>query len=68
VPLLLSWGERDTERVRRSNERAVGLLAEKQKHYVARCYPGLDHFQTQLALGDPAHDWYAALREMRDRG
>ncbi len=67
APLFLAWGERDTERVRRSNERAVALLEEKRKPYIARCYPGLDHFQTQLALGDPAHDWYAVVRELRDR-
>jgi acetyl esterase/lipase len=66
VPTLLMWGGRDTERVRRSNEDAVARLAERRKPCLARCYPELDHFQTQLALGDPAHDWYRALRELRD--
>jgi acetyl esterase/lipase len=66
VPLFLMWGERDTERVRRSNERAVAMLEQREKPFRARCYAELDHFQTQLALSDPAHDWYRVLRELRD--
>jgi acetyl esterase/lipase len=67
VPFSLAWGERDTERVRRSNERAVAILSDLGKAPIARRYDGLDHFQTQLALGDPAHEWYRGLRELRDR-
>jgi acetyl esterase/lipase len=65
VPMLLSWGERDTERVRRSNERAAAMLEDTGKRVITRCYAELDHFQTQLALADPAHDWYRTLRELR---
>jgi arylformamidase len=66
VPVFLTWGERDTERVRLSNERAVAILEQREKPFHARCYAELDHFQTQLALGDPAHDWYRVLGELRD--
>jgi arylformamidase len=65
VPMLLAWGERDTERVRRSNERAATMLEDAGKRVITRCYSELDHFQTQLALGDPAHDWYRTLRQLR---
>jgi acetyl esterase/lipase len=66
VPFSLAWGERDTERVRRSNERAAALLRDSGTTSIARCFDGLDHFQTQLALDDPAHEWYQNLRRLRD--
>ena len=68
VPILLTWGQRDTERVRRGNERAAAILEDSSERSIVRCYAELDHFQTQLALGDPAHDWYAALHELRKSG
>jgi acetyl esterase/lipase len=67
VPFFLAWGERDTERVRLSNELGMTILEQHEKPFSARAYPGLDHFQTQLALGDPAHDWYRGLRQLRER-
>ena len=65
VPLVLVWGENDTPRVRSSNERAVAILRDHAAPVIERRYPGLDHFQTQLALGDASHDWYRLLERVR---
>jgi len=66
VPLVLAWGGNDTPRVRSSNERSVEVLQAAGISAVARCYPGLDHFQTQLALADGNHDWYTHLAKLRE--
>ncbi len=63
VPLALTWGEKDTERVRRSNETARGVLAIKPDCWF-RTWDE-DHFGTHLMLRDPAHGWYDILDEMR---
>lgn len=64
VPLFLTWGERDSERVRRSNAEAERILTGLGVTARYRIYPE-DHFGTHLALRDPAHDWYAGLCAMR---
>lgn len=62
VPFLLSWGERDSPRVIRSNQRLAALLqAQPGAPCETACAPGLDHFQTHTALQDPAHAWYDRL-------
>ena len=63
VPLALTWGEKDTERVRRSNETARGVLEGKPDCWF-RTWDE-DHFGTHLMLRDPAHGWYDILDEMR---
>jgi arylformamidase len=65
MPLACVWGENDTPRVHSSNERAIALLRARGAGVTERCYAGLDHFQTQLALADATHDWYALLNAMR---
>jgi len=65
VPFFLMWGEHDTARVRGSNERAAAILAAGSTASGAHCYAGLDHFQTQISLGDAGHDWYRRLAALR---
>jgi len=64
LPLFLSWGERDSERVRRSNIQARDILQSLPGLALFREYPE-DHFGTHLALKDPHHDWYAAFNAFR---
>ncbi|MGR3562466.1 MAG: alpha/beta hydrolase [Heliomarina sp.] len=63
VPLALTWGEKDTERVRRSNETARIVLEGKPDCWF-RTWDE-DHFGTHLMLRDPSHGWYDILDEMR---
>ncbi|MGH2341065.1 alpha/beta hydrolase fold domain-containing protein [Segnochrobactraceae bacterium EtOH-i3] len=64
APLFFSWGLRDSERVRRSNEEARAILTAAGADARFRVYDA-DHFGTHLALSDPGHDWYAVLNAMR---
>ena len=64
LPLFLSWGERDSARVRRSNLQARDMLQALPGKALFREYPE-DHFGTHLALKDPRHDWYAAFNMLR---
>lgn len=60
-----SWGERDSERVRASNEAAQALL-DGTAALAGFDRLQADHFGTQLALIDPGHRWYDALQTMRN--
>ena len=64
VPLALTWGEKDTERVRRSNENAREKLENSRQRCWFRTWDE-DHFGTHLMLRDPAHGWYDILDDMR---
>lgn len=64
LPFFLAWGERDSERVRRSNGEAANMARSSGASLVTRQYPE-DHFGTHLALKDPAHDWYDVLDTLR---
>ncbi|WP_080422285.1 alpha/beta hydrolase [Burkholderia ubonensis] len=63
VPMVLSYGQNDSERVIRSNRRMHALLAHADPRGLLRCdeHPGEDHFQTHTALRDPSHPWFATL-------
>ncbi len=62
LPFVLTVGEHDSERVRRSNQALQGLLNAT----VARCalhdMPGQNHFEAHTSLADPAHPWYGHLQ------
>ena len=64
MPLALTWGERDTERVQRGNEAAARILETCAQPTWTQRYPQ-DHFGTHLMLRDPAHPWYDTLDAMR---
>jgi arylformamidase len=64
VPFVLCCGERDTERVLRSNRRMAALLELQPAQSRFDIWPGCDHFDTHLALADAQHPWYARLSEM----
>jgi arylformamidase len=64
VPMLLTHGERDSERVIRSNRRLHALL--KQAPCVVRyaVRDGRDHFQTHSDLRAADHPWYLQLQQV----
>lgn len=62
VPFVLTVGQTDSERVRRSNRRMQALLALQPAACALHVEPGADHFATHLALDDPGHPWYGRLR------
>jgi arylformamidase len=64
VPFVLTVGERDSERVRRSNRHLHALLREQQASAALHVEPGCDHFATHTALADGAHPWYARLAQL----
>lgn len=54
-PLLIAWGglERQRERVERSSMAMIGALRDAGRRVEWLFRPGLDHFETHLALADP---------------
>ncbi len=64
MPMLLSHGEHDSERVIRSNHRLLALL--KQQPCVVRyaVRAGRDHFQTHSDLRSADHPWYGQLQQL----
>ena len=66
VPFALTYGESDSPRVIKSNQRLFALLQAQAELAPATCVvePGRDHFQTHTALRDPADGWYARLAAM----
>ena len=63
IPFHLMYGERDFERIVRSNLKFSGLLAARGKRFSVDRVPGADHFTTHLGLGDAAASWYQTLGE-----
>ncbi|VVE06126.1 alpha/beta hydrolase [Pandoraea terrigena] len=61
VPMVLSWGEYDSHRVARSNQRMASLLATQGGPWAAFVEPHADHFQTHTSLVDGTHAWYRRL-------
>jgi len=64
VPLLLSHGECDSERVIRSNRRLHALLQLQGGPVRHVVQGGRDHFQTHADLQLCDHPWYESLRQM----
>ncbi|MBN8556317.1 MAG: alpha/beta hydrolase [Proteobacteria bacterium] len=61
IPFDLTVGERDSARVRRSNQRLHALLAAQGVPVALHEAVGRDHFQTHLDLRQADHPWYARL-------
>ena len=68
VPVLLSYGERDSERVMKSNRRLLALLQLQNGPVQSRVEPGNDHFQTHTMLTNADHPWYESLRRLVETG
>lgn len=64
VPMHLSWGEHDSERVQRSNRELGALLARAGAPHSLCAEPDLDHFSTHTRLRDARAPWYRRLARM----
>lgn len=64
VPMVLSYGEHDSERVIRSNRSLFAMLRTQQDTVSCHEHAGEDHFGTHTALTDPGHPWYARLAQL----
>ncbi|MBK5065992.1 alpha/beta hydrolase [Paraburkholderia domus] len=67
VPMYLSYGEFDSERVIRGNQRIAALLAEQPADFRVEMEHGLDHFSTHTTLIHPDQAWYQQLAELISR-
>ena len=63
IPLHVTWGERDFDRILSSNERFSKALEQHRKPFSSQRVDGASHFDTHLALQNPASPWYQALRK-----
>lgn len=62
VPCVLTVGERDSERVRRSNARMARLLAQGSVRSDLVVLPQADHFATHTGLQYAGHPWWGVLK------
>ena len=63
VPFHLLYGERDFPRIVDSNQRFIEALKKAGKTVTAQEMAAASHFDTHLALREPAARWYLALRK-----
>ena len=68
VPMLLTVGASDSERVRLSNARLEALLALQPGPVQRQVLEGHDHFRTHTMLRDPANAWYQHLYQLQTTG
>lgn len=61
VPMALTYGEHDSERVILSNRRMASLLALQPAPTSCEVERNADHFQTHTFLDNAAHAWYSRL-------
>ncbi|MFW7345877.1 MAG: alpha/beta hydrolase [Pigmentiphaga sp.] len=64
VPMMASYGERDSARVIGANTRMYELLKHQPADAGLHAWEGLDHFDTHLMLADPGHAWYGHLEAL----
>jgi arylformamidase len=62
VPCVLTMGERDSERVRRSNARLARVLAQGSARSNLVVLPQADHFTTHTGLQHSGHPWWGVLK------
>ena len=62
VPFHLVWGERDLPHIVAASVRMVEALRAAAGCVTYEVVPGATHFDTHLALRDPANPWYGRLR------
>ena len=68
LPMLLSYGDRDSERVMRSNRRLLAMLRLQSGAASCRVESGSDHFRTHTSLSDAEHPWYRRLQGLVTTG
>ncbi|WP_194271051.1 alpha/beta hydrolase [Comamonas testosteroni] len=64
VPMHLSYGELDSERVQRSNQVLAQQLSQAGTPCSLTVEPGLDHFATHTTLSTPQAAWYQRLKNV----
>ena len=64
VPMHLSYGEHDSERVQRSNQTLARLLLQAGTPCSLTVEAGLDHFATHTTLRSPQAAWYQHLKKV----
>lgn len=64
VPMVLSYGEHDSERVIRSNRSLYYMLKAQPAPVNCHMRAGEDHFHTHMALSDASHPWYGCLSQL----
>lgn len=64
LPVVLTYGEYDSSRVRLSNQRMAALLALQPSGVQLYCEQGLDHFATHTSLNNADAPWYQRLSEL----
>ena len=64
VPFVLSYGEHDSPRAIKSNQRLFTLLQLQDAPVTCHRIAAQDHFQTHTALRDGADPWYARLAQL----
>jgi len=64
VPILLSYGEADSERVIHSNQRLASLLQLQPASCRLSVETGLDHFTTHTSLFNADAPWYQRLSSL----
>jgi len=62
VPFHVVWGERDLPHIANSSRRMVDALQREGCAVTQAVVGAASHFDTHLALADPADAWYARLR------
>lgn len=65
-PLHVVVGAEDFPRIRRTTAEMVARLQAAGRQVSTEDWSGNDHFDTHLALRDPAHPWFARLRMLLD--
>lgn len=64
VPMHLSYGEHDSERVQRSNQELAQRLSQAGAPYSLSVEARQDHFSTHTALRAPQASWYQRLEHV----
>lgn len=64
IPMYLSYGEFDSERVIRANQRMGALLAAQPADCQVQMEPSLDHFATHTTLRRADSAWYQRLEQL----
>jgi arylformamidase len=63
IPMVLTVGEHDSDRVRTSNRRLHALLGAQPAPCALHWRAGESHFDTHTRLDDAQHPWYALLQQ-----
>ncbi len=61
IPFHLEYGEKDFERIVRSNVKFDDLMRKFRKTHSVKVVGGADHFSTHLGLRNPASPWFGSL-------